>query len=129
MPDQDPESQQIEIGAGALVGLGVIAIVQMLSMQSLDVPLTVSLYSFAVSIPSLSAVFLCMREEIKHRVYPADQGWVNLLVIIGGLASSIGIGGLFFHFDNYAGIIFIIVSVLGLVVWFHYEAKLIRRRS
>jgi hypothetical protein len=108
-----------EIMAGTLVGLGVIALVQMLSVQSLDVPLKVSLYSFAVSVPSLSAVFLALRDQGSlGRMGIAESRFATLhevLLFIGYLGSVIGISGLFFHFTTYAGIIFVAASLVGLV--------------
>lgn len=59
-------SEHNKIACGALVGLGVIAIVQMLSVNSLDAPLKVSVWSFAFSIPSLSVMFMCSVSSSAH---------------------------------------------------------------
>ncbi len=114
------EDVRIEIVCGALVGLGVIALVQMLSVTTLDVPLRISLCSFAISIPSLTAVFLSFKER-----GPAAAGrssrLLTFLWTIGNIASLIGISGLFFHFAVYAGVIFIVIFVLGLVAWSRFR--------
>ena len=123
--------RQVEILTGALVGLGVIALVQMLSLQSLDVPLIVSVYSFAVSIPSLSAVFLCMMEEAKFGVTTHERisTVMAILLAAGNLGTLIGISALFFHFATYAGIIFIASSLIGLVCWISYSNALGNHRG
>jgi hypothetical protein len=115
---------ETEVMSGALVGLGVIAIVQMLSVPSLDVPLKVSLYSFAISIPFLTVAFLCARIEtgVDFRSnHPLVSLAFGSCVGFGNLSSLAGISALFFHFMNYAGFIFIGVCVIGLVVWVAYE--------
>jgi hypothetical protein len=108
--------RKTEIMAATLVGLGVIALVQMLGVQSVDVSLKVSIYSFAVSIPSLSAVFLALRDEVTSG--PVEQRFTifyGVLLFTGYLSSLIGLGGLFFHFTPYAGIVYVAACIIGLV--------------
>jgi hypothetical protein len=116
--------RQVEVICGALVGLGVIAIVQMLSLNSLDIPLKISVCSFAVSIPSLTVVLLCEWTEIRID-FRSHAPWVSfavgLLAWIGYISSLAGVSALFFHFMNYAGIIFLVMCVIGLSIWVVFE--------
>ncbi len=111
----DPWRREREISSGAFIGLGVISIVGMLGLPSLDGPLTMSVFSFAISVPVLAAVVLCM---IQEAIFPGtphagviDFGW-----IVGVFTSLLGISGLFFHFNLFAGFLFILLSILGIVV-------------
>lgn len=66
---QEPErDKEFEIICAALMGLGVVAIVQMLSVERLDVSLKVSVFSFAFSIPSLATAFLSDRADAEFGI-------------------------------------------------------------
>ena len=127
MPPKPEEAfrarQDTGIAFGALVGVAIIALVQMLSVSSLDVPLKVSIYGFAVSVPSLTAVVLCLIDEARHgiAIYRTSLLW---LVVIGNLASFAGISGLFFHFSSYAGITFVTISAIGFGIWTRHRNNL-----
>jgi len=115
-----------------LVGLGVVAVVQMLSVERLDLPLTVSIFSFAVSIPCNSANVICMIAKGEHGTTANSRlatAGISAVIRIGVLSSFVGISGLFFHFTKYAGIVFIVFSVLGLMLWTAYDLELERERK
>lgn len=115
--------QDTRIMFGALVGVAIVALVQMLSVNSLDVSLKVSTYGFAVSIPSLTAVVLCLMDEARHGI-AMYRTRLLLLMLAGSLASFVGISGLFFHFSSYAGITFVAGSVIGFVIWIQHMQKI-----
>jgi hypothetical protein len=117
-------NQGRKVASGALAGVSVVSIVQMLSVNSLDVPLKISVYSFAITIPALSAVFI---NTVVEDYYGGSRVRMPLLVIvttIGYLAGLIGVAALFFHFAKYAGILFIVLSLLGIVAVGNHFNKL-----
>lgn len=120
-------SEHNKIACGALVGLGVIAIVQMLSVNSLDAPLKVSVWSFAFSIPSLSVMFMCSITESQFGFTTNKKiyAWaLGDLWYFGHLASFVGISGLFFHFSIIAGLIFVVTTVFGFTVFVEFDRAL-----
>src|SRR5215813_10434791 len=96
----------VEVINGALAGIAVVAIVQMLSLQSLDVGLTVSVCCFAVSIPFLASLLLCKIQSERFG-FTTNNVAIGRVSDFGKIFSLVGIGALFFHFTVYAGIIFI----------------------
>jgi len=125
----DRKIEHNKIGCGALVGLGVIAIVQMLSVDGLDAPLNVSVWSFAFSIPSLSVTFMCSVTESQFG-FTTNKGIYALplsgLSYFGHLASFVGISGLFFHFSILAGLIFMAISLFGFSIFVEFDSELDR---
>lgn len=122
--EQAQARESLKLGSGALVGLSVIAMVQMLSVNGLDLPLKVSVFSFAISIPLLSAIFLSAIVETSFD-YSVDKPFFLKAVSLGGyLASFVGVSALFFHFAIYAGVIFTGGSVIGFLAVTLYDNKL-----
>jgi len=122
--EQAQARESLKIASGALVGLAVVAMVQMLSLNVLDLPLKVSICSFAISIPLLSAVFISAIVETSFD-FSVDKPFLLKAVALGGyLASLIGVPALFFHFAIYAGVIFIAGSVIGVLAVNVYDRKL-----
>lgn len=118
------DNRQEEALSGALIAVGVIAVIEMLGLVSLDRPLTVSLYCFATSIPVLVLNILLLMSESHGNRFSADTWYRAFAFIFGSLFSLIGTGALFYHFSMLAGSLFTFVSFVGLVMVFHYSAKL-----
>lgn len=112
-----------QIVFGALMGLDVIIVLQLMTLARLDKPLSVALYCFVVAIPLLAMYVLSILTTMK---YEYDVWvWYHLAAILaGGLASLAGVGALFFHFSWVAGGLFALLSVLGLGAYFHYNGQL-----
>ncbi|HET6979068.1 MAG TPA: hypothetical protein VFI24_22230 [Pyrinomonadaceae bacterium] len=115
--------QMKKAASGAFVGLGVISVIQMLGVSSLDVTLRISLCSFAVSIPSLTALFICTMLEDFYE-FSTTNAFLRTVTVIGYLSTLIGISGLFCHFAYYAGIIFITGTLVGFLAVSLYDNKL-----
>jgi len=88
----------------------------MLSVNSLDVPLKVSVCSFAFSIPALSTVLICALVDDSYAEFMASKRYLKAVNTIGYVAALIGVGALFFHFAVYAGLIFTGRSLIGILV-------------
>ena len=109
-------AKAFEAALGALIGISTVLMIQLLSIPALDQPLTVSLYSVAVSIPTLSA---CLLMEIsENHVRFTRQMWYRWPVItVGILATLVAIAAAFLHFSQLAAVVFITVSFWGLLLW------------
>jgi hypothetical protein len=118
------EEAWMKLGSGALVGLGVVSVVQMLSLNGLDLPLKVSVFSFAISIPLLSAVFISAVVRSAFEYVTDKPLLLRSISLVGYLASLTGVSALFFHFALYAGVVFIAGSLIGFVAVTIYDNKL-----
>lgn len=118
----DPWKREREITCGALIGLALISIVEMLGLPALDIPLKMSVFSFAISIPVLSAVILCMTNDSVFNLKPHGEG-IHLAWFFGVFMSFLGISGLFFHLSLFAGILFVVLSLTGLCITVRYATK------
>lgn len=114
-----------QVMAGALIGIGVISLIQLLSVGvgQLDLPLKISLYCFSISIPFLSAYWLNSREASHHEYY-VDAWYDTLAVVLGSIGSITGICGLFWHFSWVMGVTFLAVILLGLISYVKYSDEL-----
>ena len=89
-----------------LLGISVIAVVQLLGTSVIDKPLTVSLYAFAVAIPMLAISIYAVAFEASYE-YTVIPIYMDIANFGGPLASIIGTAGLFWHFSRLIGITFL----------------------
>jgi uncharacterized protein involved in cysteine biosynthesis len=113
------DNRQIETVSGALIGVGVVVVTQLLRFDSLDWPLTVSLFSFTISLPCLSIILLNLLHESRY-TYFASIWYNNLIQQAGGWLSLIGMIGIFWHLSVWAGILFTLLGCAGFLAFWHY---------
>ena len=119
----------IAIDSG-LLAIPLIAAVQLLQVpkSDFDVPLTLSVYAFAVSIPLLAGNLLgaVLTYTYSHLLQVSRLLRLMLAVTsrLGRLAASVGITCLFWHFTWKAGALFLVVSVVSLIVTAAYYTAL-----
>ena len=118
----DPWKREREITCGAFIGLGVISIVEMLGLPALDIPLKMSVFSFGVSIPVLTAVILCMINDSVFNLKPHGEG-IHRAWFFGVFMSFLGISGFFFHFSLFAGLLFVVLSITALCMTVRYATE------
>ena len=106
--------------AGALIGVDLIAVFQLLTLPILDKRLTVALYCFAISIPSLA---MYLRSVIAQSTCPYNiLVWhVPLGGILGLTISVVGLGAVFFHLGIVAGCLFSVFAILGFLASNRYR--------
>jgi len=108
---------------GALLGLGIVVVVQLISLRRLDRSLTLSLYCFAVSIPLLS---MRLVNSLMFTYFEYDVSvWYNRISpLIGGFAALLGLNALFWHFSRIAGFLFGSLCIASLIAFGNYVYKL-----
>jgi hypothetical protein len=113
---RDRPTKDIEALEAGLLGVSVVALLQMLSLPTLDMALTVALYSFIVAIPSV-AVFLLHVTTLEVHTMDAviESFWMSLASIIGPVAAFTGIVSSCFHFSIYMGGLFLVFSIITFV--------------
>jgi hypothetical protein len=98
-----------------------LAVVQILTLPSLDTPLNISLFSFGISIPiniGISTLMVRLPQAIPARF--ALIGTINLLVSLTGFAA------IFWHFSWKIGIVFIIST--SVAVFLYIRGRLLAAR-
>jgi hypothetical protein len=116
-PIKSSEVIESQVVVGALLGVDMIAVIEMLGLSFLDTPLKISLYSFASAIQALATemVNLVVMSRYKRELLTCYN---TLAFLAGILASLFGIDMLFWHFSNKAGILFTILTVFGVINYF-----------
>ncbi|HYZ65110.1 MAG TPA: hypothetical protein VE574_00110 [Nitrososphaeraceae archaeon] len=112
------ESELNAIAMSALLGVSIIAIIQLLQ-TSPDNFLLVSTYAFAIAIPVLSAHLALYRDVTRHK-YDVEWGhdWV---MWTGMIAATTGVVSLFWHFSYIAGVLFLIASGIAYGWFFEWQ--------
>ena len=107
----------------ALLGVSVVAVVQLLSLSELGWFLSMSVLCFALSIPALAAtVYIVNLSRKGEYQYEVETLWTFLMDLAGVLFSLAGIAGLFLHLWWVAGALFVLFSVAALAISVHYFA-------
>lgn len=99
----------------ALIGISAVAVIQLLQVTALDVPLKVSLYCFAISIPMLALYLLIILSKPNYKLQ-SDMWADQIAVYTGGFCSVVGIAAIFWHFSVSIGITFIITSIFAYIL-------------
>lgn len=104
--DRKSRDRATEVGViGALLGISVIAILQIAQVRTLSAWLDFAVYAFAAAAALLaSAAIIAM--EAYDRDVDLQEGWLALPVVLGGLAAVAGLGACVAHHHLVAGILF-----------------------
>lgn len=102
-----------EIICGGLIGVNIIAIIQLIGLPVLDVQLTFALQCFAVSLPLLAFFVFSILIE-KTRNCSIDIWYKTFFLGIGTISSLMGIGFLILHLSQTAATVFGIGCTLAL---------------
>ncbi len=116
---------ELEAMIGALTGICIIAVIQFISLPSLDGALKVSVYCFAVSLPLLTFSLLSLVGS-TNKVHSDFMWYFWVAFILGPLGSLVGIAGLFFHFSWRAGLIFSALAITCLCLY-QAQRRVLRR--
>ena len=114
-----------EVITGALIGVSTVIVVQLLQLTAFDVPLKISLYCFAISIPMLTAYLVSVLIKINHTLQ-VKMWSEGVAVSIGGACSIVGMGAIFWHFSISIGITFIVAVLAAFVLVRIWGAKMDR---
>jgi hypothetical protein len=128
MRDTDSEPRDdVRLSITALLGVGVISVVQLLGATTLDDSLRFSLYCFAVAIPFLSAYLQVLSFDPRRKHFPG-RWYVATFSALGPLVSLMGLGGIFWHFSRRIGLLFIAACLVAMFIWCGYEYSVKRNQ-
>jgi hypothetical protein len=116
----DPAAQeewirQSNLIYGGLAAAGLVVVQPFLTVDSLDVPATVCVVAFAVSIPLLAALLVLNRQEaFRRRASPSRL--VAVAKAVAQASAFAGIAAAFWHISLAAGIVFLAVGIVAVGV-------------
>jgi len=102
----------LEKVSGALIGVDLIALIQLIGLPYLDRRLSVAAITFAGSLPPLTLYLVGRLLDVP--VYEGPDGW---LWIFGTVSALVGIALLTFHLSLFTGIAFCATFVLSLGIF------------
>jgi hypothetical protein len=115
--DQDSQIHKaaeavFEIICGGLIGVNIIAIIQLIGLPALDNSLTFALYCFAVSLPLLAFFVFSILIE-KTRNCSVDIWYKGVFLAIGVVSTIFGIVALIAHLSQTAALVFSILCMVA----------------
>lgn len=115
---QHESSRRSALSYSALLGVSVLATVQIISLPELSTSLMLSTVCFAVAIPFLtSTVYTDISVRKEDGKYEPTGGWALLTDPLGILASWFGLTEIFIHLWWLAGMLFTLASITALAVY------------
>lgn len=116
-PQNNHSKRETEIVCGALIGLNVVATIEMLSINTLNKRLFVSLFCFALSIPALAWIMMILLTESSE--WPIlHKNQFHVVLAAGSLLSLTGLAAIFFYFSILVGVVFSAACIIAIVMWF-----------
>jgi carbon starvation protein CstA len=108
---------------GGLIGVSVVAVIELINTTVWDRSLRLALYFFAASIPilAMSIVVDTLKSHFKYSVTPAYMFYANLS---GITLTLIGLTALFWHLSSLSAVIFFISSISALAITITYHRLL-----
>jgi predicted tellurium resistance membrane protein TerC len=118
----NPQRRLIEVTDAGLSGIGMVMVIQLLQVPTLDTPLYVSLHAFAAAIPMLTAHFVIhLLRPNFYLVYTAL--YEPFLRWVGFALALVGIGAIFWHFPSSVTFIFILASIFSASTLIHWSSR------
>ena len=104
---------------GGLMFMSFACLAILAGKSSIDIPIKVGIYCFAVAIPCLAFCTERVRIDAQYK-FRTHSIWVDLTEACGIFGSLIGFGAIFWHFSIPAAITFGIACFLAnaLLVWY-----------
>ena len=123
-PMTQEELGQLRVIYGGLILIGVYMVQPFLTAPSLDASATVCVVAFAVAIPLLAALVMVNRQE-TFRGRRTTSVTVTVANAVAQLAAFVGIVAGFWHVTWVAGVTFLAVGLVALLVhsagWWRVE--------
>ncbi|MGB3181721.1 MAG: hypothetical protein WBB45_10045 [Cyclobacteriaceae bacterium] len=106
-----------------MLGFNLVVVVQSLGISKLNLPLTITVILFSLSLP-LQVLLLAINEFRTNESDDFISGgtWpANYMLIVSTIGFSIGLTSLFFHFSILAGSVFLLSSITSIFILFYYR--------
>ncbi len=118
-------TQQALVVYGGLIAVGVVILQALIPAQSLDLPLQISILSFAIALPFLAIMVLVNHAQASYR-YATYPAYLSLVILLGQGGAFIGVFAAFWHISWLAAVFLLISGVVGLAVYAVYSKQLVR---
>jgi hypothetical protein len=103
----------------ALVGIGLLITQAFISLGTLDIPATVSIFAFSLATPMLAFNVLVRNLLFRKKKNPGTRATIFLWGV-GVIASAIGIDAAFWHVSWIAGVLLLTSGAIGLGIYIYY---------
>lgn len=128
--DKAPLEERNVLVMGGLIGMSTLLIAGILSQGSCDplgtkcsLPVNISIIAFAVGLPTMAISILIAHAWQESEKKVASSGG-DVLRFFGYVGLSVGIIAAFFQLSVFAGLLFLAFSIISLVLYLIYTAKI-----
>ena len=118
-------TRQALVVYGGLIGIGIVILQALLSIQTLDPASFISIISFAVAIPLLATMVLLNHAQTSYR-YASYPWYLTLIILLGQGGAFLGTWAAFWHISPLAGVLLPVSGVVGLIIYGAYLKQLER---
>lgn len=119
----EEKRKRLQLINTSLIGFCAVAITQILTLENLDIFLTISMYCFALSLPFLVARFFQLLEESYHK-YTINVWYNSLITVVAMVVPIVGIGAIFLHFSWTISIVFLLGVIIAFLIFVDFLAKI-----
>jgi hypothetical protein len=99
-----------------LLGMSVIAVLQLITCDNMDNSLIVAAVAFSLAVPFLTVDAIIVHMEAVLKKTLAKDPPIQIFTQFGGvLASVVGLNAIFWHFDWRIGVLFLLCCLLAIV--------------
>src|SRR5436309_1035925 len=112
---------------GGFIGISLLMIQAFISLPTLDLPLLISLFAFAIAIPLLAANIM-LNNILWIAKYGSDSKWILLIRHVSPIAAIVGIIAVFWHLSWISGLLVSISGAIGYHICTHYYAQVLRKK-
>jgi hypothetical protein len=107
----DSEWSALEKISGALIGVDLVALIQLIGLPSLNARLTYAVAGFAISLPGLT--FVIASRLLRLRL---PEGVLGFILGFAAMFALLGVAMLILHLSVMIGGIFLVLFIAGMVV-------------
>ena len=106
-----------------LIGIGVVIVQALISINATDPPAMISLLAFAIALPMLGTLVILNVVQAKYR-YASYPAYLTFAYILGEGSAAVGVVAAFWHVSWVAGVLVVVSGLVGLGIYFAYSKQL-----
>lgn len=111
--------------AGGMIGLSTVIVTQLLTVERMDISQTLCAYCLSASIPSLSALLLCLQYDSMYVKKPPIT-FMRCTRTIAYISTYTGLSAMFYHFSWKIMFAFFFFSIFCCIAAGRYIGRIVK---
>ncbi len=106
-----------------LIGISVVIVQALISVNAADPPALVALLAFAIALPMMGTLVMINVVLAQYR-YASFPVYITFAYFLGEGSAAVGVVAAFWHMSWVAGVLIVVSCLVGVGIYFAYSRQL-----